>query len=286
MRIGSKAHKELFCRSFMSSHEPYEPEHLPWPELDDRSLSILRSLPVWSMALQVEVNAGVMIAGFADSQRDPLIQEALRLQGYEEARHGRMIGVLVERYQIKTTVADPTARPTRRAFVDFGYNECVDSFMGFGVFRIARQMRFLPDPIMSLFTRVLWEEARHIVFFVNWIAYERTLRGYGPPLLQAIPTAIGYGRALLKTVGRASLTRTEDKGLQAVGDILKDLTPADFLRACLTENDLHMARFDPRLMRPRAVPAIARFALNVIEAGTHARAVAQRALPARTFTMM
>jgi hypothetical protein len=38
MKIGSEAHKELFCRSFMESHQKYEPEQLPWPDLDDASL--------------------------------------------------------------------------------------------------------------------------------------------------------------------------------------------------------------------------------------------------------
>jgi hypothetical protein len=32
MKIGSEAHNELFCRSFMESHLEYEPEQLPWPQ--------------------------------------------------------------------------------------------------------------------------------------------------------------------------------------------------------------------------------------------------------------
>jgi len=278
LQVGSEEHKELFCRSFIETHAPYEPKDLPWPPLDDASLAILRAIPVWSMALQVEVNAGAMLAGFAQTQRDPLIQQALRLQGYEEDRHGRMLGTLVERYHLDASVEEPQLAPTRQAFIDFGYNECLDSFFGFGVFRIARQVRLLPEALTSLFARVLYEEARHIVFFVNWIGYERAIRGYGSPLLAALPTAIGYSRALMKTLGRAGATKTEDKGMGAVGDIFADLTLTKFLNACLVENTMHMDTFDPRLLRPRVIPTIAQTVLAIIEAGSRVGAFARATL--------
>jgi hypothetical protein len=266
MRIGSTEHKELFCRSFIASHEPYDPRDLPWPALDEKSLEILRSIPVWSMALQVEVNAGATLEQFSQSQPDSLIQQALRLQGYEEDRHGRMLATLIERYGLDGQAEPPAAYGGRQAFIDFGYNECLDSFAGFGIFRIAREVRFLPAELTALFARVLWEEARHIVFFVNWITYERHVRGYGAPPLQVIPTAIGYLRALKKTIGRAGATNTSDKGIAAAGDMFANLTLQTFIQACLDENDLHMRNFDPRLLRPRVIPTLARFVLNATNA--------------------
>ena len=267
MRIGSDEHKELFCRAFMDAHLPYDPKDLPWPELDPRSLEILRAVPVWNMALQVEVNAGAMLDTFAKSQPDPLIREALALQGYEEARHGRMLEELSSRYGLGAQKEPPSLAPTRQAFVTFGYNECLDSFFGFGVFKIARDVKFVPDALTSVFARVLVEEANHIVFFVNWISYERARRGFTSPWLQAVPTTIGYIRALRKTMGRAGQTNTADKGLTAVGDIFSGLTLQSFLQACLSENERYMAAFDPRLLRPRVIPALARFVLGVADFG-------------------
>ncbi|HUA09931.1 MAG TPA: ferritin-like domain-containing protein [Candidatus Acidoferrales bacterium] len=266
MRIGSTEHRDLFCGSFIETHEAYEPRDLPWPELDEESLAILRSIPVWSMALQVEVNAGVTLEHFARSQSDPLIVQALRLQGYEEDRHGRMLATLIERYGLDGKAEPPAPYGGRQAFIDFGYNECLDSFFGFGIFRIARIVRFLPESLTSLFARVLYEEARHIVFFVNWITYERCVRGYGAKPLQVIPTAIGYLRALRRTMGRAGATNTSDKGMAAAGEVFKDLTLQKFLEACLEENSMHMASFDPRLLRPRVVPTVANVVLNVANA--------------------
>jgi hypothetical protein len=272
MQIGTPEHKELFCRSFIDTHEVYEPRELPWPELDEASLAILRSIPVWSMALQVEVNAGATLESFAQSQTDPLIVQTLRLQGYEEDRHGRMLATLFERYRLEGEAGPPEAYGGRQAFIDFGYNECLDSFAGFGIFRIARQVRFLPDSLISLFARVMYEEARHIVFFVNWITYERCVRGYGAAPLQVLPTAIGYLRALKKTVGRAGATNTSDKGMAAAGEIFTGLTLQSFIQACLEENTVYMASFDPRLLRPRVVPTLARFVLGAANAVDQVRA--------------
>ncbi|MGZ3498159.1 MAG: ferritin-like domain-containing protein [Vulcanimicrobiaceae bacterium] len=268
MRIGSEEHKELFCRSFIASHIVYEPAELPWPELDETSLARLRGIPVWSMALQVELNAGAMVNGFAQTQSDQLVREAIRLQGYEEDRHARMIATLSDRYALNAVPTDPWSRPTRRAFIDFGYNECLDSFLGFGIFRLAREAEFLPPALTSLFARVLIEEARHIVFFVNWISYERARRGYGSPLLQAFPTAIGYIRALMKNIGRANAGTQQDTGFAAAGDIFAGLTLTKFLQACIVENGTYMATFDSRLLRPRVIPEIAKLALHFVESGS------------------
>ena len=64
MKIGSDEHKELFCRDFVASHDPYEPERLPWPELDEASLARIRGVPFWEEVYYAERRAGALIAAF------------------------------------------------------------------------------------------------------------------------------------------------------------------------------------------------------------------------------
>lgn len=272
--IGSEAHKELFCRSLVEGHERYDPQALPWPDLDDESLRRLRALPFWTMALQAETNAGAMVTGFGETVRDPMIREAVLLQGFEEGRHGRLIQALVDRYDLGAVAQPPQLQPVESAFIHFGYCECLDSFLGFGAFRLARDLRFLPESLISLFTRILWEEARHIVFFVNWIAYERVQRGYGGPLMQAVQTAIGYIRAVFdRLLNNKKMAEDAKEPID-----LPNVTLSGLLTAALSENEALMARFDPRLLRPRVMPALARGVLETIRAGTRVReAVTPRA---------
>ena len=144
MQIGSNEHKELFCRFFMESHRPYDPREWPWPQLDELSLARLRAIPIWTLALEVELGAGAMLTGFAKTERDPLVRKALELQGYEEDRHGRILQCLVERYGLTVTPKVPKNEPDARAFIDFGYNECVDSFAGFGISALRAPRAFFP----------------------------------------------------------------------------------------------------------------------------------------------
>ena len=79
-----------------------------------------------------------------------------------------------------------------RAFADFGYGECLDAFLGFGVFKIARRAGYLPEPMFAIFETLLHEENRHIVFFVNWMAWEQARRGRGASWLRAAVAARYY----------------------------------------------------------------------------------------------
>jgi hypothetical protein len=270
MQIGSEEHKRLFCETFIASHNRYEPKDLPWPQLDDVSLARLRAIPIWTMALDIEISAGSMLEGFSKTENDLLVRDALALQGYEESRHGRMLGEMIRHYGLTVQVKEPTKDPTRRAFVHFGYDECVDSFAGFGIFKLAREARILPESLTSLFARVLEEEARHIVFFVNWMAWDRARRGLTPPYMQIVPSLVSYAAAIVRRVqgGSAMAAGGNNDGSAAMGlfsDVMRDLTPVKFLRACLTENDRYMRSFDPRLLRPRVIPGLGKTALVVME---------------------
>jgi hypothetical protein len=114
------------------------------------------------------------------------------LQGFEEARHARLLLLMLDRYGV-AAAKRPVGEigPDRyRAFADFGYGECVDAFLGLGVFSMARRAQYLPEPLFAIFERMLHEENRHVVFFVNWMTWEQRRRGRGQPWLRA--TVAGY----------------------------------------------------------------------------------------------
>lgn len=260
MQIGSDEHKELFCRWFIDTHRVYEPEDLPWPELDQASLDRLRSVPIWSHALAVEHRAGELVTGFASTQEDPLVREAIAVQGIEEDRHGRILGTMMERYGLTVEPIHLPFDTREETFVEFGYKECLDAFMGYGAFRIARDAEFMPEPFLSIFVDFMAEETRHIVFFVNWIAYQRARQNL--PLLSRISgTALGYLRAFGVLAGTVK-SANNDSGFMGGGEAFGDLSPMNFLRICLRENDKQMGQFNSGLLRPRVIPTMARVVLG------------------------
>ena len=45
MKIGSLEHRDTFCRHFMQTYTEFDPDTLPWPDLDEEALKRLKSVP-------------------------------------------------------------------------------------------------------------------------------------------------------------------------------------------------------------------------------------------------
>lgn len=267
--IGSHAHKELFCRSFIDSHREYTPEDLPWPQLDEIALQRLRSIPFWEEALHTEQEAGAMVNAYAATAPDPLVHEAIALQGWEETRHARLLQCMMRHYSIEVAERPRTSLPGRieSAFVTFGYTECLDAFLTFGLFQLVRQSGLFPESLFTLFDCVMEEEARHIVFFINWVAYLQANRGRIASTLRAAHALWYYSRALRDL---ARVIGEGDKGGEnfvatGASSFIENLTPTMVLSACLEENARRMRSFDARLLQPRFMPALARVGLRVLQ---------------------
>ncbi len=221
------------------------------------------------MALAAERNAGRMVTAYAQTIDDPLIREALAVQGVEEDRHARLLAVMLERYGVAVVAkALPPPVATERAFLDFGYEECIDAFLGFGIFGLARQVRLFVPELTDIFEVVMLEEARHVTFFVNWIAYERLRRGRGAPPFTAYSTALGYLRAVKRIVenvaGDANLgqkTQGAGSGAQDASTLFGGVTWRSFLKSCVDENDRYMAAMPEGLRRPTVLPKAAKLLL-------------------------
>jgi hypothetical protein len=270
MKIGSPEHRDTFCRHFMQTYTDFDPDTLPWPELDAESLARLKSVPFWEEVFYTERRAGVIVAEFVKTIQDPVIKEAVALQGLEEARHAKLIRVMIEKYGIDAAerpVEDVSDNVERR-FKDFGFGECMDSFLGFGVFKIAMANKFLPKEMFAIFETLMYEETRHIVFFVNWMAYNQARKGIIARLLLPLTDFVYYMRALGRLVGTARRGAEMNDGKEfsatQASVFLDDFTFRRFLEDCYSENRRRMGDFDKELLKPSFLPQLAESALSAM----------------------
>jgi hypothetical protein len=265
--VGSEEHKELFCRFFIDTHITFDPTDPNWPKLDANSLKLLQSLPGWTDAIEVESAAVCLAQTWAALETDPLIRQAVMLQGAEEARHAALIRGLTTHYGIATSDRPPPQPPAdpEWEFLRFGYSECFDAFFTFALFAIAKDSGFFPHALVEKFEPVMQEEARHILFFVNWEAYHQARS----PFWQR-PRRLGRGalervlqahKRLRTALGARSNKDFTMKGHQAIA---ADITPRRFLELCLAENAQRLDRYDARLIRPRLVPTIAKALCRIL----------------------
>jgi hypothetical protein len=116
-----------------------------------------------------------------------------------------------------------------------------------------------------LFEPIMQEEARHIIFHANWVAYTRSEQ----PLLER--GAFAFKEALAVGIQTWSRIKTalrvgsaEDNFTMSAADSLGDISAKTLIEICLRENDRRLARYDPRLLRPTLMPSMARAMLKVL----------------------
>jgi hypothetical protein len=267
IKPGSEAHKTLFCRQFIDSHLQFDPATLPWPDLTQPELDRLRAVPFWQEVYHTERRAGAIVDAFTPQVADPIVREAVALQGIEEARHARLIRVLIDRYGLDATEQPMETFPAdlETAFIDFGFGECLDAFLGFGAFKTARQSEFLPEAMFEIFDVLMHEETRHIVFFINYMAWREKQKGLVAPL-RALKSAWFYGRAARRLFGMVKRGQDANDGkdfaITEASMFLDGFSFRAFVEDCYRENARRMAQFDPDLMQPSLLPNIASMAVR------------------------
>jgi hypothetical protein len=269
--IGSSEHRRLLAQFFLDTHVDYVPEKIQWPQLPEPARERLKRLPFWQEAVATENITSNTVAAAAQLEPDPDIRKAIEMQGFEESRHARLLLALTSHYRIEVDVPPRfEPRSLENDFLFAGFGECFDSFFAFGLFALAQSSGYFAPALTAIFEPVIQEEARHILFFVNWVKYRRSqLRVWQRPwfrlrcgwiILRQVASRIETARAM----GGAAENSSDNFTLTAHQELGEDLTLHKLLGMCLHENERRMAPYDPRLRRPRLVPVLARFAYRIL----------------------
>ncbi|MBN3762533.1 ferritin-like domain-containing protein [Burkholderia sp. Ac-20365] len=272
MRVGSDEHKQMFCRMLLETHNPYKPAVIDWPQLPPDALKRITSLPIWDIAVQTEGRASIRVSTYAAQLQDPLVREAIEMDAAEEARHKHVLSRLVAAYGIELAPEPeyPAPRDAEWAWMFTGYSECIDSFFAFGLFRSAQLSGYFPEELVETFEPVIQEEARHILFFVNWVAwYRRNMPWWRRPWhslrVGAIWIKLIWDRvAIAKGIDSNGVAHDSNFLPANSATIGQALSTRQLIELCLQENDQRMAGYDKRLVRPTLVPKLARLALRFI----------------------
>jgi len=270
IRTGSDEHKRLFCKTLLDTFNPYKPAVLDWPKLGEEAEKRITSLPIWDIAVQTENRAGLNVCTYAEGIADPLLRKAVELNGYEERRHRHVLANLVEAYGIKLAPepAYPRPKDPEWSFLVTGYSECIDSFFAFGLFKSAKDTGYFPPELVDTFEPVVHEEGRHILFFVNWVAWHRRNMPWWRRPYFELKVLACWLFLIYERMGIASDVSNGQQdnnftmnGAQQLG---ADIDVGQLIAICVSENDRRLGIYDQRLKRPRFVPFMARLALRFI----------------------
>jgi hypothetical protein len=265
-RVGGDAHKRLFCRMLLETHDPYRSAVMEWPKLDDAARHRLVSLPIWDIAVRTEGKARLRMLTYAATVADPLVRQALEMNGAEEGRHKEVLAHMVAAYGIVLD-KEPAYVPPRDAewvYMMTGYSECIDSFFAFGLFELARRSGYFLSELVETFEPVMQEECRRILFFVNWAAWHcRNLPWWRRPIFAARVAAVWVALGLERIETARDVGGGDNFTASGHESMGIDTDLPGLLRVCLVENGRRVARYDERLLRPKTMPRIARLILRL-----------------------
>ncbi|MDY7523192.1 ferritin-like domain-containing protein [Sphingomonas sp. 10B4] len=269
--LGSDAHKTLFCRTMLDTHDPYRPALIDWPVIDEETRQRIVSLPIWDIAVATEGRAGMNVKTYGEQIADPLLRDAIDMNAYEESRHKIVLADMVTFYGIELQPEEEYKRPRdpEFAFMRTGFSECIDSFFGFGLFKIAKDTGFFPEELVETFEPVMREEGRHILFFVNWVAWHRrTMPLWRRPWFElkvwAVWIALIWERIdMAKGMGDDNTKAQENNfTLNGSKELGVEIEFPELAAICLAENDRRLSVYDQRLIRPKFVPGAIRLVLR------------------------
>ena len=269
--VGSAEHRRGLARFFIDTYIEYEPETIRWPALSEAEHTRLVGLPFWQEAVSTESRTSGKVMAAAQLESDAELRKAIELQGFEENRHARLLAALTSHYRIPVQTPPPhVPQSLEDEFLLAGFGECFDSFFAFGLIDIVWSSGFFTPVLVQIFEPVVQEEARHILFFVNWVKYRRAqLPWWKRPLFR-----LRCGYLILKQVAsRVETAKAFNAGdasssdnftMTSARDLGSNLTLHGLLGRCLAENDRRMAAYDARLLRPRLVPTLARLFYRIL----------------------
>jgi hypothetical protein len=279
-KIGSYDSKKQFCRRFTEGYSIesnlISGSKVAWPKADSSTIERLQRIPLWSRVLQSKHDAARIVSAFADTLGDSMLKEAIALQGQHEQYHYEALESFVQTYEIPASIpqATPLLKNLEAAFIDLGFQKCLNALLGFGFYGLAKETRAFPEELLHGFDRLLNEEARHIVFFMNWFAYAQTKQGKSWNELRGTNAIWQHRGEILKLLMAFGKDDDEDNILFILfgGDHPEQLAAERFLALCLSENKRRMSLPSTEGLQPQLMPTLASFGRSVFQFWPHRKA--------------
>lgn len=264
MKVGTNDHRKRFCRSFLESHSSWDGEQFSWPLVDPISQEYLRAIPGWTELFQKKQRLSRVVSAYATTVNNPLIREAISLLGQEYQRQTTVLKKFISAYDIpRTATTDRPVNPELETdFIQWMHGECLDAFWRFGWFGLAQHHHILPGELLEPCDRFLQEEAHQLIFFVDWLSYQRARQRKRNLDFGGLPNLWRDRNKILKLV--SAFGAKEDAVSSPLSPFLETATAEEFFNTCLAEYRRRLAWVEAGVPQPKLGVAVAEVLREVV----------------------
>lgn len=265
MNIGSYESKKRFCQYLIESHMPGNSGNPHWPTLEPLLIERIQSLPFWGECLLTQHYRAQIVCAFAPTLKDPMVKEAVMLQGEEQKRLVATLESFLKAYGIPSPTLPVVVIPKNleSAFIEVGYQNALDFFWMDGLRATAHQAKFIPDELDQPLSLLFAEQTRHTVFLVNWMAYQKVKLKKRWSEWHAAP-ALWNRSGMFVRLMAAFRTKDADERPDAMRWMMR-FSPETFLSLCLFTQKQRMQTSDAELLQPQFSVNVATFAREIFK---------------------
>ena len=216
----------------------------------------LRELEFWSWGYAQLHQSGKLAQVFAEGIRGTLLQEAIAQLGNNNLTLAQAVKTLCKknRFGNITVQSSVATAASEAAFKQSSHQNHMMFFFSCGLYEFALRENYLQSDLMACWNQMLDLQASHILFFVNWLAFESHVRQkpeYELSGLWSLFELRSQWFSILKKLNRSEYDDNLPNNPKNIDYFLGKHNLSEFLDVCEQGYCSRFESFDEQLIRPR-----------------------------------
>ena len=165
---GSYQHKKLFCE--LLTEHPVSP--LTLPALEPETKQRLAELEIWPWVYGQHQRWGSVAQSFSSMEKGTLLQTAIAQMADNELALAQTLKTLCKKNRLGVLVVGNGTAASATMFRQCNYQGHLNFFLACGLYEVFQQAGYLQSDLLQVWDQMLNIQARHVLFFFNWLAYQ------------------------------------------------------------------------------------------------------------------
>lgn len=265
-QVGSYQHKKIFCQLLTESSDSTS---LNVPPLDALTQKRLGELQIWPVLYGQLQRSHAVAQLFSQSVKGTLLQEAIAHLAQDKKAIAQAIRTLCQENQLSDSGFNDAEISTAgdSDFKAISHQDNMGLFWLSGLYELAIQEQYLQADVLNLFDQLLTIQARHSLFFINWLAFESQVKQKPEFELLGLRSFFSMKGMWVETFTK--LNRSDYDDTLPINPTESDYflgkwNYSDFVLACASNYQGRFMGSDVRLVQPKALLQAAKLVRSLL----------------------